>query len=52
MDFTRPLWVGHYGLCFKSHIGKACMAIKGNNKHRQLIKKNKLSTFSDISDNA
>ena len=33
----RPLWVGHYELCFPSHIAQACMAIKGNNKHSQLI---------------
>ena len=19
MDFTRPLWAGHYGLCFNGH---------------------------------
>ena len=33
MDFTRPLWVGHHGICFT--CPKA--SIKGNNKHSQLI---------------
>ena len=33
MDFVRPLWVSHYGLCFTS-LGHGH---KGNNKHSQLL---------------
>ena len=32
MDFTRPLWVGRYGLCFTRHIALKIglyIAIKG-----------------------
>ena len=37
MDFARPLWVGHYGLCFTGQIAEANITIMGNNMHNQLI---------------
>ena len=37
MDFTRPLWVGHYRLCFTLHIVLSCIGTEGINMHSQLI---------------